>query len=76
MGKPTYLDCSFVIGTHDAGTWKGHPKLCGRRRGTRKDPRQERYDVGLCPEHMETVKSLAEAYFFLSGTGLEVSDDS
>ncbi len=62
------LACSFIVGVHGDPPWSGFEQPCGRTRGTTKDPRQERYDVGLCPEHMETV---AEAYFFLSGTDLE-----
>ena len=51
----TWLECSYVVGTHDKGPWEGHPLMCGVTRGTRKDPRQERYDVGLCLRHMREV---------------------
>ncbi len=50
------LACSFIVGVHGEGSWQGFEKPCGRTRGTTKDPRQERYDVGLCPQHQKVVE--------------------
>lgn len=44
--KTLGVGCSFEI---SEGFW------CGNQNGTRKDPRQERYDIGLCPRHMRQV---------------------
>lgn len=50
--KTLGLGCSFVVGEMpDGSAFAGHPRYCGRQDGTRKDPRQERYDIGLCPRH-------------------------
>jgi hypothetical protein len=45
------LGCSFIVGVHGEPPWEGFEQPCGQYRGTAKDPRQERYDVGLCPRH-------------------------
>ncbi len=49
------LACSFIIGVHGEPPWEGFEQPCGQRRGTMRDPRQNRYDVGLCPRHMAVV---------------------
>lgn len=51
----TGLPCRFIVGVHTEGSWQGHPKPCGMKRGTIKDPRSERYDDGLCPTHLALV---------------------
>lgn len=51
----TGLPCGFIVGVHDSGAWEGFEKPCGFKNGTRKDPRSERYDDGLCPTHWPMV---------------------
>ena len=61
MGDPRFaLACSFIVGIHGEGSWQGFEKPCGQIQGTTKDPRQERYDVGLCPQHQKVVAALTE----------------
>ena len=57
MSNPTTvgLPCSFIVGIHETGCWKGFEMPCGRIYGTMKDPRSERYDDGLCPRHWKEV---------------------
>lgn len=49
--KTLGLACSYT----DAA---GH--ICGRQQGTRKDPWQTRYDIGLCPAHMHSLIAWGE----------------
>lgn len=54
------LPCGFIVGMHTEDPWKGFEKPCGRKQGTMKDPRSERYDDGLCPTHMALVMQQLE----------------
>ena len=49
--KTTGLGCSVLLDVNP----DGRPVYCGVERGTKRDPRQERYDVGLCPKHWREV---------------------